>query len=102
MKKSRKRIGSDLKKVDAPVVTEAELLEAPPLTKEQLKRAIFQRSGVPDVRRLGRPPIGATPKRMVTIRLDEEVVKHFKDQGAGWQSRINQSLRKTAGLDRRK
>ncbi len=32
----------------------------------------------------------------VSIRLSPEVVKHFKDKGPGWQSRIDDALRKIA------
>jgi uncharacterized protein (DUF4415 family) len=45
----------------------------------------------------GRPPIDS-PKLAVSLRLDPDVVKHFKDQGPGWQSRINAALRKQAKL----
>lgn len=45
----------------------------------------------------GRPP-AAAPKVSTTIRLDPEVIAHFKAEGPGWQSRINEALRKAAGL----
>ena len=35
----------------------------------------------------------STPKRQLTLRLDEEVVEFFKEQGAGYQTRINSLLR---------
>lgn len=41
--------------------------------------------------RIGRPP-KAAPKRQVTLRLDPEVLDHFRSLGAGWQSRINAVL----------
>jgi uncharacterized protein (DUF4415 family) len=37
-------------------------------------------------------------KQQVTLRLDQDVLAHFRAKGAGWQSRINTSLRKAAGL----
>ena len=43
-------------------------------------------------------PIAAAPKVSTTIRLDPEVIAHFKAEGPGWQSRINEALRKAAGL----
>ena len=46
--------------------------------------------------RRGRPP-GST-KRLVSLRLDKAVLEHFRATGPGWQSRINQALRKAAGL----
>ena len=33
------------------------------------------------------------PKQAVTIRLDADVLAWFKDQGRGYQTRINQLLR---------
>jgi uncharacterized protein (DUF4415 family) len=45
----------------------------------------------------GRPKAPET-KVSTTIRLDPEVIKHFKAEGRGWQSRINAALRKAAGI----
>jgi len=32
-------------------------------------------------------------KRLITIRLDSDVLDHFRAQGRGWQGRINAVLR---------
>jgi uncharacterized protein (DUF4415 family) len=45
----------------------------------------------------GRPKADVT-KVSTTIRLDPGVIAAFKAQGAGWQSRINDALRKAAKL----
>lgn len=45
----------------------------------------------------GRPPAD-DPKQAVSIRLDGDVIAHFKKGGPGWQSRINAALRKQAKL----
>ncbi len=45
----------------------------------------------------GRPKADAT-KISTTLRLDAEVLEAFKNDGAGWQSRINATLRKAVGL----
>lgn len=37
-------------------------------------------------------------KQPVSLRLDQEVVDWFKRTGSGWQTRINEELRKVAGL----
>jgi uncharacterized protein (DUF4415 family) len=42
----------------------------------------------------GRPKL-AHPKVQVTLRLDEEVVNAFKEEGRGWQSKINDELKRT-------
>ena len=45
----------------------------------------------------GRPK-SAAPKVSTTLRLDADVLERFRDSGPGWQSRMNEALRKAAGL----
>ena len=45
----------------------------------------------------GRPK-SARRKQPVSLRLDPEVIAHFRRAGRGWQSRINSVLRKAAKL----
>lgn len=45
----------------------------------------------------GRPP-SPSPKVSTTIRLDADVVERFKEGGPGWQTRMNEALRKAVGL----
>jgi uncharacterized protein (DUF4415 family) len=52
--------------------------------------------GTKRVRR-GRPK-AANPKQPVSLRLDRDVLDWFKRNGEGWQTRINDELRKAAGL----
>ena len=33
-------------------------------------------------------------KELLTIRLDADVVAHFRKTGSGWQTRLNEALRK--------
>ena len=47
--------------------------------------------------RRGRPKAD-NPKQPVSLRLDREVIDWFKRKGDGWQTRINDELRKAAGL----
>lgn len=47
--------------------------------------------------RRGRPK-SPDPKVPTTLRLDPEVVEHFRAAGPGWQTRMNDALRKAAGL----
>lgn len=49
------------------------------------------------MRRRGRPP-SANPKRAIKLRIDPDVVERFKASGPGWQSRMNEALRRAAGL----
>lgn len=40
-------------------------------------------------------PVGSN-KTLVHIRVDNDVLERFKASGAGWQTRINEALRKIA------
>jgi uncharacterized protein (DUF4415 family) len=46
------------------------------------------------------PKANAIPagKETVSLKLDRDVLEHFQDDGPGWQERINEALRKVAGL----
>lgn len=47
------------------------------------------------VRKRGeRGPQKAPTKQQVTLRLDQDVLDRFRATGHGWQSRINEALRK--------
>lgn len=48
-------------------------------------------------RKRGRPFADAH-KEKVSVRLDPEVLAHFRALGTGWQTRMNEALRKAAGL----
>ena len=94
-----KRIGSDLKKVDAYVLGPKDYEEIPELTDEWFRQADVY-DGDKLVRR-GRPK-SKNPKRPVSLRLDPDVVTHFRRSGRGWQSRINALLRKAAKLPQKR
>ena len=76
---------------DNPELTEEEMRQARPFTEVFPELAESIRRG------RGRPP-AENPKQQVTLRLDAEVIERFKAGGPGWQSRINEALRKSAGL----
>ena len=71
--------------------------DAPELTDDWFARADLY-EGAKLVRRGGRPK-KAAPKEAVNIRLDPDVLAHFRAGGRGWQSRINGVLRKAVGLE---
>ncbi len=72
-------------------------------TEDQWDRAEFSigdkiiRPAQGTLTKRGRPKLDS-PKRQVTIRLDDEVIEGFRAQGAGWQSRVNAELRKALGI----
>lgn len=90
MNGSRRVIGSDLARVDAHVVQPEEYDEIPELTDAFFDRAEIRIGD--KVIRPGRPPLPQT-KVQTTLRLDRDVVDHFRAGGKGWQGRINAALR---------
>ncbi len=69
---------------------------APILTAEEIKglrpaREVFEELGIPLPVPRGRPK-AATTKQKVTIRMDREVIAHYRQGGPGWQTRMNEIL----------
>ena len=74
--------------------------DAPELTREFFERAdIYE--GDKLIRR-GRPPIGDRPKQAVKLRLSPDVLDHFRAGGAGWQTRINETLEKAVQREKKR
>ena len=73
---------TDWKRLDAMQDDDIDLSDAPEITPEMFARSVV-RSG------LKSPP----NKKQITIRLDEDVLRWFRAQGAGYQTRINALLR---------
>jgi uncharacterized protein (DUF4415 family) len=42
-------------------------------------------------------PVADHRKVSATIRLDEDVIRYFRAEGPGWQTRVNAALRKVIG-----
>lgn len=92
----RKRVsGSDWAKVDAHQITPAEYEEIPELSEEDFARGDISIGG--RLVQRGRPK-SDNPKQAVNLRLDPDVLEHFRATGPGWQTRINDLLRKAAKL----
>ncbi|WP_326523120.1 BrnA antitoxin family protein [Sphingomonas sp.] len=82
--------------------------DAPELTDEMLDIAEFSIGGKvirpatgylgPNGVVRGRPPMRGRAKQQVTLRLDPDVIAKFREDGPGWQGRINEALRKAVGL----
>ena len=94
-----KRTGSDMKKVDAYVLGPNDYEEIPEHTDDWFERADLYRGR--ELIRRGRPP-SPSPKRAVSLRLDDDIVTYYRRTGRGWQSRINAALRKAAKLPKEK
>jgi uncharacterized protein (DUF4415 family) len=65
--------------------------DAPEWTDEMFDRADVYEGEVLISR--GRPRL-AQPKRQVTLRLSPDVLDHFKASGRGWQTRIDETLKR--------
>ncbi|MCR9239679.1 MAG: BrnA antitoxin family protein [Alphaproteobacteria bacterium] len=71
----------------------------PELTKDDFKNAKPFTEAFPDLaanmkKNLGGRPKSANPKQAISIRLSPEVLEHFKADGPGWQSRIDEALKR--------
>ena len=67
--------------------------------REVLPKLVGTKAAKEMLRPRGRPP-KASPKAQVTLRLDAEIIEHFKAEGAGWQTRINTALKRTVAKAR--
>lgn len=68
--------------------------DAPELTDEWFDKADIKIGR--EVIRRGRP--AGSSKQLISLRLDAAIIDHFCATGPGWQSRINDLLRKAAGI----
>ena len=84
---SRRSLRSDLARVASHVIEPQEYEEIPELTDEMLARG--------KVHRGGRPP-SDNPKKLISIRLTEDVIERWRASGPGWQTRIAQKLAESA------
>ncbi len=86
----QKMIDSD---PDAPEVTDEQMAEARPFAEAFPALAENMRKNV------GGRPRSSNPKIPVSIRLDQDVIAKFKATGPGWQTRMNEVLRREALTD---
>lgn len=73
---------TDWQRVDALRDEDIDLSDMPEITPEMFAKAVVRRGLQP-------PP----SKQQITIRLDHDVLKWFRAQGEGYQTRINSLLR---------
>ncbi len=82
---SRRSLGSDLARVDAHVIQPNEYEELPELTDEMLARGKVNKGGRPKA---------ANPRKLISIRLPEDVIERWRATGPGWQTRMADRLAK--------
>ena len=90
-KKNRPYTASDMRAVS----------DNPEWTKDDFTTAMRLNEALPAladaIRRRGKQK--APIKKVISMRLDPDVVEAYKATGRGWQSRINSDLRKAMSLD---
>lgn len=70
-----------------------------PMTPEMMRRLRpVSKETLDFINRARGRPASESPKQAVSLRLDADVIEHFKKKGPGWQSRINAALRAHAKL----
>lgn len=65
-----------------------------------IAEAVFKPATAPAKETVRAQRKGGIPvsKELVSIKLDSDLVAHFQEDGPGWQERINDVLRRAAGL----
>ncbi len=90
MPESKRAIHTDLAKLDAHEVQPEEYEDIPELTDE-----FFDNAEIRLGEKLIRPgrPQSENAKKLVSLRLDPDIIERFRATGPGWQSGINAALR---------
>ncbi len=98
---------SDLAKVEAHVVQQKEYDEVPELTGDMVAHGTFKKAGklvsadvgkaAMSLRLRGRPKV-EQPKQTVAIRLSADLLAALRATGKGWQTRAEETLRRSLGL----
>jgi uncharacterized protein (DUF4415 family) len=76
-------LGSDLAKVAEHVIHPDEYDELPELTDDMLARGKVNKGG---------RPRSENPKKLISIRLPEDVIQKWRATGPGWQTRMAEKL----------
>jgi len=81
---SPRKLGSDLARVARHRIKPEEYEELPELTADMVARGKVNKGGRPRV---------ANPKRLITLRLAEDVIARWRATGPGWQTRMAERLK---------
>ena len=87
---STRSLGSDLAKVAAHVIQPEEYDELPELTDHMLARGKVNKGG---------RPRSENPKKLISIRLPEDVILKWRATGPGWQTRMAEKLSRVVPSD---
>ncbi len=81
-KSTSKKSETDWKRIDAMKDEDIDFSDIPEITPEMFANAVVRRNFKPIPR-----------KKQLTLRVDSDVVDWYKNQGRGYQTRINSLLR---------
>ncbi len=73
---------TDWARIDAMTDEEIDYSDIPPITDEMWAQGVLRKNFKPVPR-----------KQQLTLRIDNDVLEFFKEQGRGYQTKINQLLR---------
>ncbi len=99
-----KQAAADAARDEARGYTDADLAavsDNPEWTEEELRTAQPLDAFAPELAaaiKRGRGKQKAPTKVAVNLRVDRAVLDHFKSGGPGWQVRMNDALKKSAGV----
>lgn len=83
----RAPVASDLQRVQAHVIEAHEYDELPELTDDMLARGTVNKGG---------RPRSDNPRKLISIRLPEDIIQRWRATGPGWQTRMADKLSKAA------
>jgi uncharacterized protein (DUF4415 family) len=81
-KNTSKKFGTDFERLDKMTDEDIDYSDIPPITDEMWAKGVLRKNFKPVPR-----------KRQLTLRIDNDVIDFFKEQGRGYQTKINQLLR---------
>ena len=82
---SRHSLKSDMARVDAHTLKKEEYEDLPELTEEMLAREKVNKGG---------RPLSQNPRKLISLRLQADVIELWKATGPGWQTRMAERLSK--------
>ena len=80
---SAPKLGSDLARVDAHVIQPHEYDELPEITDDMLARGHVNKGGRPK---------SSNSRKLISLRLPEDVISQWRATGPGWQTRMAERL----------
>ena len=84
---SPRSLGSNMARVETHVIQAHEYEELPELTDDMLARGTVNKGG---------RPRAENPRKLISIRLPEDVIQRWRATGPGWQTRMAEKLAKVA------